>query len=239
MAKNNWEFLLKSRGCSVYCGMGNSAPATRAALYRTVSAISNENPDLQLHHLREIASKRGCHVVREYTDRASGTKAKHPALDQLLADARKRNFDVIMVESLTDVASSVKQCLSVLDQLNQIGIGFVSSRESIDTTDAMMGQAMAVVARGLVELERSLRIDNVKKAMRLSRLERVLIGRRPLPVDRAAIVRDRLSGMSLAAVGKKHGVSRAMVCRLVRLAAGQKNSLPARTEEPFTLAESA
>jgi len=48
--------------------------------------------------------------------------------------------------------------------------------------------------RLLPELERSLRIDNVKKAMRLSRLEGVLIGRRPLPVDRAAIVRDRLSG---------------------------------------------
>jgi DNA invertase Pin-like site-specific DNA recombinase len=186
-----------------------------------------------------MASERGFLVVKEYTDRTSGAKAKHPKLAQLISDARLGCFDVVIAQSLTDVASSVKQCLSVLDQLNQIGIGFVAFKEEIDTTDTTMGQAMAVIVRGLVNLERNQRIANVKAGMPRSRLEGVHIGRRPLDVDRAAIVEDRLSGLSLTAVAKKYGTSRAFVCRAVKLAGGQANRLQPCAVEPLTFAESA
>jgi DNA invertase Pin-like site-specific DNA recombinase len=51
--------------------------------------------------------------------------------------------------------------------------------------------------------------------MRRAKLEGRRIGRAPLDVDRAAIVRDRRAGLSLTEVAKKHRVSRATVCRLV------------------------
>jgi transposase len=51
--------------------------------------------------------------------------------------------------------------------------------------------------------------------MRRAKLEGHRIGRAPLNVDRAAIVRDRLAGLSLTEAAKKHRVSRATVCRLV------------------------
>jgi len=185
------------------------------------------HPETQLHDLRQMASLRGYLVVREYADRSSGNKAKHPNRDQLLSDARRGHFDVIMVGSLSDVARSVKQCLAVLDQLNQLGIGFVSCRPDIDTTDPTMGQAMAVIVRGMVELERSLRIEKVRAGMRRSKLEGVSLGRKPLDINRAEIVKDRGLGLSLTTVAKKHGVSRGTVCRLVKLAGGQADSLPA------------
>ena len=58
--------------------------------------------------------------------------------------------------------------------------------------------------------------EQVKAGMRRARLEGRRIGRKPLNVDRAAIVRDRLANLSLTLVAKKHRVSRATVCRLVK-----------------------
>ena len=68
--------------------------------------------------------------------------------------------------------------------------------------------------------------------MRRARLEGLRIGRRPLDVDRAAIVRDRLLGASLTDVARKHGVSRATVCRLARVAGGQAEGAPPGPEPP-------
>ena len=72
------------------------------------------------------------------------------------------------------------------------------------------------------ELERSLIVERIKAGMRRARMEGQRLGRAPLNVDRAAIVRDRLSGMSLTKVAKRHGVSRATVVRLVREAKQQE-----------------
>jgi DNA invertase Pin-like site-specific DNA recombinase len=74
---------------------------------------------------------------------------------------------------------------------------------------------MVVIVGAIAELERSLIVERVKAGMRRAKLEGRRIGRAPLDVDRVAIVRDRLSGMSLTVVAKKHRVSRATVCRLV------------------------
>jgi DNA invertase Pin-like site-specific DNA recombinase len=207
----------------------------RAALYVRVSTL-DQHPDT--YDLRQMAAQRGFEVLKQYTDRIGGAKARRPALDDLLADARKRNFDVVMVESLTDLAPSVQKCISVLEQLNQLGIGFVSYRPEIDTTGEL-GQGIAATVSALSQLERSLRIANVKAGMRRSKLEGIKIGRTPLSVDKAGLIQARLAGASLSTCGKQFGVSRAYVCRLMRPFAGKTNGTPAQTEESLMLAESA
>jgi len=72
-----------------------------------------------------------------------------------------------------------------------------------------------VIVSAVAELERSLIVERVRAGMRRAKLEGRRIGRSPLDVDRPAIVRDRLAGMSLTVVAKRHKVSRATVCRLV------------------------
>ena len=151
-------------------------------------------------------SQRGYEIVKEYTDKISGAKARRPALDALLYDARRRRFDVVMVWAFDRMARSVRHLLSVLDELGQLNIEFVSFRENIDTGGAL-GRAMVVIVGAIAELERNLITERVRAGMRRARLEGIQLGRRPLDVDRAAIVSDRLSGMSLTTVGKKHGVS--------------------------------
>jgi DNA invertase Pin-like site-specific DNA recombinase len=121
------------------------------------------------------------------------------------------------------VARSVRHFLEVLDELNHLGIEFVSFRENIDT-GGPLGRAMVVIVGAIAELERSLIVERVKAGMRRAKLEGRRIGRAPLNVDRAAIVRDRLAGLSLTEVAKKRRVSRATVCRLVNESGRLKKS---------------
>jgi DNA invertase Pin-like site-specific DNA recombinase len=72
-----------------------------------------------------------------------------------------------------------------------------------------------VIVGAIAELERGLIVDRVRAGMRRAKLEGRRIGRAPLQIDRVAVVRDRLSGMSLTEVAKRYHVSRATVCRLV------------------------
>ena len=214
-------FSTKFQNRSVYCE-GVTVPATRAAIYLRVSNLDH-NPQT-LHDLRQTATLRGYQIVKEYADRNSAAKGKHPNLDQLISDARSGSCDVIMVGALSDVACSVKQCLLVLDQLNQLGIGFVSCQPDIDTTGEL-GQGIAATVCALSQLQRTLVGEAVKAGMRRSRLEGVRLGRAPLNVNRVEIVKDRALGLSLTDVAKKHGVSRGLVSRIVKLANGRASSV--------------
>ena len=190
----------------------------KAAIYCRVST-ADQHPETQLYDLREMAKQRGYEIVLEYTDVISGAKAKRPGLDQLLADARRHRFDVVLVAAFDRVARSVRHFLEVLDELTHLGIEFISHRENIDT-GGPLGRAMVVIVGAIAELERNLIVERVKAGMRRARLEGRQIGRTPLDIDRPQLVSDRRSGMSLTCVAKKHRISRASVCRLMKEAVG-------------------
>jgi DNA invertase Pin-like site-specific DNA recombinase len=188
----------------------------RAALYLRVSTI-DQHPETQGIELRQFAQQRGYEIVHEYLDHGvSGTKVRRPALDQLLKDAHRQKFDAVLVWSCDRLARSTKHFLQVLDDLNELGIQFHSQREAIDT-EGPLGRAIIVIISAIAELEKSLIVERVRAGMRRANLEGRRIGRTPLDVDHAALVRDRLSGMSLTIVAKKHGLSRASVVRFVRV----------------------
>lgn len=186
----------------------------RAALYWRVST-GDQHLETQLYDLREMAKQRGYEIVREYTDIISGAKSKRPGLDQLMADARRHRFDIVLVAAFDRVARSVRHFLEVLDELAHLNIEFVSLRENIDT-GGPLGRAIIVIVGAIAELEKSLIVERVRAGMRGAKLEGRRIGRAPLDIDRSQVVADRVSGMSLTQVAKKHRVSRATVCRLMR-----------------------
>jgi len=196
----------------------------RCAMYLRVSTV-DQHPETQLHDLRGLAAQRGFEIVHEFTDRISGAKAKRPGLDQLLADARRGKFDVVLVWAFDRIARSTRHFLEVLDELNHLGVEFISFRENIDT-GGPLGRAIVVIIGAIAELERNLIIERVRAGMRRARLEGRQIGRRPLDVDRAAVLRDRDSGMSLTDVAKAHRISRAMVSKIV----AQSHRLPTSHE---------
>jgi DNA invertase Pin-like site-specific DNA recombinase len=187
----------------------------RAALYLRVSTV-DQHPETQLHDLRQFASQRGLQIVREYTDHGfSGTKARRPALDELMEDARRHKFDVLMVWSIDRLARSTKHLLQTLDELNGMGIQFLSQREAIDT-EGPLGRAIIVIVSAIAELERCIMIERVRAGMRRAKIEGRRIGRAPLNVNRVVLLRDRERGLSLNQLAKAHGISKASVCRVLR-----------------------
>ncbi len=159
-------------------------------------------------------------------DTISGSKAKRPGLDRLLDDARRHRFDVVLVAAFDRMARSTRHFLELLDELNHLGIEFVSFRENIDT-GGPLGRAMVVIVGAIAELERSLIVERVKAGMRRAKLEGRRIGRAPLDIDRKQVIHDRCSGMSLTQVATKYRISRASVVRLVKESGGRKKtSLP-------------
>lgn len=186
----------------------------RAALYMRVSTV-DQHPEMQLHDLRQMAAQRGLEIVQEYTDRISGVKARRPGLDQMLADARRGRFDIVLVWASDRIARSVKHYLEVLDELNRLNIEFVSFRENIDT-GGPLGRAIVVIIAAIAELERSLIVERVRAGMRRARLEGTHIGRQPLTLDHEAIQRERCQGKSLRQIAKGHRISTATVQRVLR-----------------------
>jgi DNA invertase Pin-like site-specific DNA recombinase len=89
---------------------------------------------------------------------------------------------------------------------------------------------MIVIVAAISELERSLIVERVKSGMRRARLEGRQIGRARLDIDREQVVNDRRSGLSLTLVAKKHAISRASVCRLMKEANGIVVGAPIPTE---------
>lgn len=189
----------------------------RCALYLRVSTL-DQHPETQLYDLQQMVKQRGFEIVRQYEDRISGAKATRPGLEQMLSDAKRGRFDVVMVWAFDRMARSVKHLLEVLDELDRLHIEFVSFRENIDT-GGPLGRAIMVIVGAISELERSLIVERVRAGMRRAKLEGRHIGRRRLNVDRAAIIRDRTRGLSLSEVAKAHGISRALVSKIQREAA--------------------
>jgi DNA invertase Pin-like site-specific DNA recombinase len=193
----------------------------RVAIYARIST-HEQHIESQLYPLRELAKRRGFEVVQEYIDvGVSGSKARRKGLDTMLADAHRRKFTIILVAGFDRVARSVKHFLTVIDELSDLGIEFISARENIDTSGAM-GRMFVTILGCIAELERSLIIERIKAGMHRRRLEGLPMGRAPLDIDHQSLVRDRLSGMSLTKVAKKYGVSRASVVRFSREAMKDK-----------------
>ncbi len=189
----------------------------RAAFYVRVST-PEQNPQSQLLQLREYAQRRGLTVAREheYVDHGfGGAKARRPALDRMLEDARRRHFDVLVVWSCDRLARSTKHFLQVLDELDSCDVHFSSLRESFDTSGTL-GRAFLGIVAVLGEMERALLIERVRSGMARARAEGRQIGRARLDVNREQVVTDRRSGMSLTQVAKRHNISRASVCRLMK-----------------------
>jgi DNA invertase Pin-like site-specific DNA recombinase len=185
----------------------------RAVIYTRVSTV-DQHLETQLLDLRQMATQRGLEIVQEYSDKISGVKAKRPGLDQMMTDARRGKFDVVLVWASDRVARSVRHFLEVLDELNRLGIEYVSLRENLDTGGAL-GRAIIVIVAAIAELERSLIVERVRAGMRRAKLDGTHIGRNPLILDHEAIHRERCQGQSIRQIAKGHRISTATVQRVL------------------------
>jgi len=120
----------------------------RAALFARVSTVDQTTAN-QLLDLQLMVQQRGYEIVKEYVDHGiSGAKARRPALDQMMADARRGQFDIVVVRAADRLARSVKHFVEVLSELDRLGLAFRSYREQIDTAGPLRGAAHRPLAAG-------------------------------------------------------------------------------------------
>jgi DNA invertase Pin-like site-specific DNA recombinase len=186
----------------------------RAAIYMRVSTV-DQHPESQLNDLEQMAQQRSYEIVERYTDRITGTRARRPGLDQMMADARRGKFDVALVWASDRLARSVRHFLEVLDELNHLNVEFISFRENIDTSGPL-GRAVVVIIGAIAELERSLIVERVRAGMRRAKLDGTRLGRPPLHIDREALARDRALGYSFGKLARLHSISRTSVIRALQ-----------------------
>ena len=198
----------------------------RAALYVRVStshratsnqAVFEQNPEVQERPSRHLAEQRGWTVVKVYSDRMSGSKADRPGLRQLMADARRGAFDVVLVWRFDRFARSIEQLVLALAEFRTLGIDFVSSQEALDTSTPM-GKAMFTIVGAMAELERNVISERILAGLDHARRRGTKSGRRigrPTAVlDRVRLAELRDGGMSWRAIAATLGVGIATVHRV-------------------------
>jgi len=187
----------------------------RVAIYARVST-TDQSTDSQLLDLRRYVADRGWHLHREYTDNGiSGTKDNRPALNQLMDDAKKRKFSVVLVWRFDRFARSTKHLILALEEFRNLGVDFVSYQENIDTSSPL-GSAIFTIISAVAQLERDIIAERVKMGLRRAKENGKRLGRpQGTSLDIEAASRLRREGMGLRQIAEKLGSSKTTVGRVL------------------------
>jgi DNA invertase Pin-like site-specific DNA recombinase len=151
----------------------------RVALYARVSTRDkDQDPEVQLAPMREYAAVRGW-IASSYVDTASAADMSgRSAWARLMADARLRRVDLVLVWKLDRAFRSTLHCLRTLEDWQRKGVGFACLTQDVDTTSPE-GQLLLTILAAVAEFERSLIAERVKEGMTNARRRGARIGRPP------------------------------------------------------------
>jgi len=173
----------------------------KAAVYVRVSTL-DQNDSMQRTELTAYCERMGWEVV-EYAEKRSSVK-KRPELDRLLADAKARKFDVMVVFLLDRVARSLKHLLNILGELKSAGVRFICLRQGIDTDINNPVATLTMQILGAVaEFERAIIVERVRAGVKEAQRAGKHCGR-PKRIFRRDEVRElRKKGLSIRAIAKQ------------------------------------
>ena len=183
----------------------------RVAIYARVSTLNGQDPQMQTRELKEYCQRRGWPIEGEYVDLGvSGAKDSRPELNRLMADAKRRKFDLILVWKLDRFGRSLRHLVNALAELEAAGVAFASLTDNLDLSTPA-GRLMFQVIAAMGEFERELIRERVRSGMRNAIEKGKSIGRPRSIVDSCEIGRLRDSGASWRAIAKATGMSLATV----------------------------
>ena len=181
----------------------------RAAIYARVSTLDQE-PENQLAEVRRYVEARGW-TATEFVDRGiSGAKDRRPALDRLVADARRRRFDVVVCWRLDRLGRNLKHLVTLLEELQSVGVAFVSLGEGIDCTTPA-GKLQLHVLGALSEFERARIAERVRAGLSRVRAAGKRLGRPRATLDATAV--ERTAHLSVREAAKVLGTTPSLIQR--------------------------
>ena len=181
----------------------------RCAVYARVST-SEQTCDNQLIELRRYVEARGWTATEFVDSGVSGTTDRRPALDALMKDAKRRRFDVLVVWRLDRLGRTLKHLVTLLEDVQAVGIAFVSLGEGIDCTSAA-GRLQLHVLAALAEFERARIAERVRAGLARVRASGKRLGRPATTVAMTDL--ERTGHLSVRDAAGVLGVSRSIVHR--------------------------
>src|SRR5271166_168170 len=179
----------------------------RAGLYARVSTQDQQTIPLQTRALREYATRRGWRIALQVREIGSGASQRERR-EQVLEAARRRDIDVVLVWRLDRWGRSVTDLLATLQELEHLGVGFVSLTEALDLTTPA-GRAMAGLLAVFAEFEREILRERVRAGLAHARQNGKKLGR---PAT-AALHADQIRKLYRAGVTKSEIARRLQIGR--------------------------
>ena len=188
----------------------------KIAIYTRVST-HDQSVEMQLSDLRRYCEERKFKVFKEYSDEGiSGAIDKRPALEELMADARKRKFDAVLCWRFDRFARSTKHLITGLEEFRHLGIEFISYQENIDTSSPL-GKAIFTIVSAIAELERNIIVERVRAGIRRAKENGKALGRpKRLNLDAREVRKMRDEGLSLRKIAEKVKVCPATVYKILK-----------------------
>jgi putative DNA-invertase from lambdoid prophage Rac len=186
----------------------------RVGLYARVSTYDQQTLPLQIHAMRDYAAKRGWSLVAQIQEVGSGASERQ-LRQKLLAAARRREIDVVLVWRLDRWGRSVADLVGTLQELQHLGVGFVSLTEALDLTTPT-GRAMAGLLAVFAEFERDILRERVRAGLAHARQNGKRLGRPPSAAHQADQVRRLYrAGLSKSEIARQLKIGRTSVRRIL------------------------
>jgi putative DNA-invertase from lambdoid prophage Rac len=186
----------------------------RAGLYARVSTNDQQTLPMQNRAMREYAARRGWTIALQVREVNSGA-ARREAREKLLEAARRREIDVVLVWRLDRWGRSVTDLLATLQELEHLGVGFVSLTEALDLTTPA-GRAMAAMLAVFAAFEREVLQERTRAGLAHARLNGKRLGRPMTAGLQAAEIRKLYrTGVSKSEIARRLQIGRTSVRRIL------------------------
>jgi len=204
----------KAKSKRVFGQARRPAKLFRVGLYARVSTTDQQTIPLQIRALREYAARRGWTIALQVREVNSGA-ARREARERLLEAARRREIDLVLVWRLDRWGRSVTDLLATLQELEHLGVGFVSLTEALDLTTPA-GRAMAALLAVFAEFEREILRERVRAGLAHARQNGKKLGRPITVATKAGEVRElHRAGISKAEIARQLQIGRTSVRRIL------------------------
>src|ERR1022692_3109762 len=204
----------KAKSRRVFGQARKSAKMFRAGLYARVSTNDQQTIPLQIRAMREYAVRRGWTIALQVKEVGSGASQRQ-LREKLLEAARRREIDVVLVWRLDRWGRSVTDLLATLQELDHLGVGFVSLTEALDLTTAA-GRAMAAMLAVFASFEREVLQERTRAGLAHARMNGKRLGR-PMSAGLQApeIRKLHRAGITKSEIARRLQIGRTSVRRIL------------------------
>lgn len=204
----------KARSDNVFGQQRRQPKMFRAGLYARVSTTDQQTLAMQNRAMCEYAARRGWAIAMQVREVNSGA-AKRDAREKILEAARRREIDVVLVWRLDRWGRSVTDLLATLQELEHLGVGFVSLTEALDLTTAA-GRAMAAMLAVFAAFEREILQERTRAGLAHARQNGKKLGRPMTAGLQAAEIRKlHHAGVAKAEIARRLQIGRTSVRRIL------------------------